>query len=125
MLKKQKKMNKFCFGAVTYGIIEILYRGHTHWSMLITGGICFTVMCDILNEINPCSLLKKCIVGSIIISSIEFISGYIVNIILNLNVWDYSKNHCNILGQVCLLYSSLWALLMIPISAIAKKKKYV
>lgn len=117
-----KTIKKFCFGAGSYGIIEILYRGHTHWTMPLTGGICFTVLCDVMKKLKSCSLLKKCVIGSMIITSIEFICGYIVNLILGLKVWDYSKNKCNILGQICLLYSVMWAFLTIPICAFANKK---
>ena len=29
----------FAIGAVSYSLIEILWRGYTHWTMMITGGI--------------------------------------------------------------------------------------
>ena len=29
----------FLIGGISYGIMEILFRGYTHWSMLVTGGI--------------------------------------------------------------------------------------
>lgn len=51
-----------------------------------------------------------CTIG---ITLIEFISGCVINIWLNLGVWDYSNQALNILWQVCLLYSGFWYLLSI------------
>ena len=31
----------FLIGAVGYASIEIIWRGRTHWSMIIAGGLCF------------------------------------------------------------------------------------
>ena len=28
----------FCLGAAGYGLLEYLYRGRTHWTMLLAGG---------------------------------------------------------------------------------------
>ena len=48
------------------------------------------------------------------ITGIEFLTGVVVNIVLKMNVWDYSAMPGNILGQVCLPYSLLWFFLTIP-----------
>ena len=32
------------FGGFLYGLIEVLYRGYTHPSMVLTGGVCFGMM---------------------------------------------------------------------------------
>lgn len=53
-------------------------------------------------------------VSALVVTVVEFISGYIVNIILKLSVWDYSAMPLNIGGQVCLLYTVFWAFLSIP-----------
>ena len=44
----------------------------------------------------------------VIITIIEFISGIILNLLLNLHVWDYSNMPFNILGQICLPFTILW-----------------
>ena len=33
----------FAIGSVLYGTIEILWRGYTHWTMLLAGGICLAL----------------------------------------------------------------------------------
>ena len=45
------------------------------------------------------------------ITLIEFISGFILNIIMQLHIWDYSNMPLNILGQVCLPFMLLWFIL--------------
>ena len=52
--------------------------------------------------------------SAIIVTVTEFIAGVILNIWLGLNIWDYSNLPCNILGQVCLLYTFLWFILSLP-----------
>ena len=49
--------------------------------------------------------------GSLTITSLEFITGIIVNLILKKRVWNYSVMKYNVFGQICLVYSALWALM--------------
>ena len=30
----------YVFGAIGYGALETLWRGYTHWTMIVTGGFC-------------------------------------------------------------------------------------
>lgn len=113
----------FVFGGVCYGIIEIMWRGKTHWSMLITGGACFTVLYGLFGRLEKFSLAVKCVLGSAVITSFEFVSGCIFNKLLKLKVWDYSDRPFNIKGQICPLYSFLWALLCAPVSSVCKAIK--
>lgn len=103
----------FCGGGLLYGLIEILFRGFTHWSMLITGGIC----CVILHSVSTRSiwpLWQKCILGGAAITAVEFVAGAIVNISLGWGVWDYSAQPLNLMGQICPLFSLAWTGLSIP-----------
>lgn len=83
--------------------------------MFIVGGICFVLISSI-NNFTPfkISLLGQMIIACLLITFIEFISGLIVNIFLNLNVWNYSSEKFNILGQVCLKASIAWFFLSLP-----------
>ncbi|MBR5536048.1 MAG: hypothetical protein IKU60_05310 [Clostridia bacterium] len=117
-------MNKFIFlfltGGFGYTALEILWRGYTHWSMFILGGFCLYILFSIFNYLDNTPLLLKAIIGGGIITVTEFITGYIVNILLGWNVWNYSSAPYNILGQVCLPYSLLWIILSIPIALSSK-----
>lgn len=104
-----KQFFLFIIGGIIYGMIEIAFRGNTHWTMLIVGGLCFTGI-GLLNEYSHFrpNLLTQAVLGMIIITTLEFISGVVINIILGWNVWDYSGLPLNILGQICLPFCFAW-----------------
>lgn len=113
-LKSSQYSILFVIGGMLYALIEILYKGNTHISMVIAGGIAF-VLIGLLSEgnHNP-SLLSQMIVSAFIITIIEFVTGVIVNICLHENVWNYSRLPYNYKGQICLLFSCIWFLLSLP-----------
>lgn len=98
-----------CVGGAVYCIIELLYRGKTHWTMGIVGGICF-IFCGLINEqLNwDMPLWKQMAICAIGITIIEFLSGVLINIVFKLNVWDYSNLPFNLFGQVCLPFMIIW-----------------
>lgn len=98
-------------GGTAYYVIEVLARGFSHWTMFLVGGICF-ILIGLINEITPkIALLKQMGISAIIITLIEFISGCILNIWLGLNIWDYTDEPFNFLGQINLKHSLYWFLL--------------
>lgn len=104
----------FNFGGSIYYNIELMYRGYSHWTMFILGGICFIIL-GLINEVLDWStpLIKQILIGSCIITLLEFITGCIVNLWLGWNVWDYSSLPLSILGQISPKFFILW----MPISA--------
>lgn len=107
-------------GGIVYFYMEIAYRGYSHYSMFICGGLCFLFVGKVgkqilLEESNIwLALVKIMFMGTLIITTLEYITGIIVNVYLKLNVWDYSGFTFNVQGQICLVYSMLWALLSLP-----------
>ena len=99
----------FILGAVGYAAIEIIWRGHTHWSMMIAGGLCFILFSMVAEALKGRSLLLKAAVCTIGVTAIEFIFGVVFNIWLGMDVWDYSHVPFNIMGQICPIFSLLWA----------------
>ena len=100
---------------ITYCGIEILYRGRTHISMLVVGGLC-AVLIGMINEITPkMNIILQMFIGAVIVTIIEFFSGYIINIILGLNVWDYSNLMFNYKGQISLIFTVIWFFLSAPV----------
>ena len=99
-------------GGMLYALFEIGFRGYTHWTMIIVGGICFYLI-GLINEVIPweMEIWKQCVIGSLVVTAVEFVSGCIINLWLGWGVWDYSDMPFNILGQVCLPFSALWVLL--------------
>lgn len=103
-------------GGLIYVLIELAFRGRSHWTMVIVGGLCFWLI-GLINEVFPWEMpfWKQCIIGAAIVTAVEFLSGCIINLGLGWNVWDYSNIPFNILGQICLPFSLIWIL----ISAVA------
>ena len=104
----------FITGAILYTATEILWRGHTHWTMGIAGGVCLTAIYALRVACPDTSLIILCITGAFVILTVEFATGFIVNMMLGWNVWDYSDRVFNIYGQICPLYAFLWVLICIP-----------
>ena len=105
-----KNLFLFLFGGIVYYLIEILWRGHSHYSMMILGGLCFFIIGS-LNEsklLNGIGLLYQMVISSGIITILEFIFGLILNIYLKMNIWDYSNLPFNIMGQICLPFTIAW-----------------
>lgn len=107
----------FLFGGFGYGLIEVLWRGRTHWSMVLCGGICFLTMHLVNTGMRRRSIFLRAFVCMLCITAVEFAVGCIVNIGLHLDIWDYSEMKFQLLGQVCLLYSFFWYLLSLAVSA--------
>ena len=104
----------FAAGAFIYTLLEIIWRGYTHWTMTLTGGVCLAVifMWSELMHGSPSPL--KWLLGALSITVIEFAVGCIVNLWLKQGVWDYSTMRFNVLGQVCLPFAVLWYVISIP-----------
>lgn len=104
-------------GGIVYYFAEIFCRGYSHFSMLICGGLCFLIVGIVGNKIVRnerriiSGIFKIMIFGSMTITTLEYITGLIVNIRYGLNVWDYSDMKYNVDGQICLLYSLIWGLM--------------
>lgn len=98
-----------------YMVLEGLYRGWTHISMLVVGGFCGACI-GLLNEFHfkkkQMPIYKQCLIGTVIVLFIEFISGFILNIVLKLHVWDYSHEPFNLMGQICLRFAFIWYFLI-------------
>ena len=126
MDKRQKRRlnaELTAIGGLGYNLIELMWRGRTHWSMFLVGGACFQLIGQVGRRVKAPLAVKSglCALG---ITALELVSGCILNLGLKLNVWDYSRMKYNIKGQVCLLYSVFWLLLSVaamPLYALCRK----
>lgn len=107
-------MSAFASGAFIYTVGEIIFRGYTHWTMTLTGGLCLSVL-YMWNELLPDGMyFSRWIIGALSITAIELAVGLVVNVIFRINVWDYSSLRFNFMGQISLLFSMIWCILSIP-----------
>lgn len=102
----------FLIGGAAYFGIECLWRGWSHWTMFILGGLCFVIIGG-LNEFYGWEMpfWKQCLIGAAVITALEFAVGMIVNKWLGWAIWDYSNLPLNICGQICLPFSLIWVAL--------------
>lgn len=49
--------------------------------------------------------------SSVICSIFEYITSYLLELVCNIKIWDYSNFLFNIHGRVCLLHSCIWGML--------------
>lgn len=99
----------FCLGGGIYYSIELLFRHYSHPTMFLLGGICF-VICGAFNEIldKDTPLVAQMFLCTLVITTLELIFGYILNIKHGLHIWDYSSHRFHFKGQICLLFSIIW-----------------
>ena len=105
------------FCGVLYGALEILWRGRTHWTMLVLAAA-LSVPLDIANDtVIPWEtpLWLQAVIGGSIITAAEFAVGCVVNLWLGWDVWDYSGIAFNLLGQICPQFWALWVALAGPV----------
>ena len=112
-MKLSQSIFSFLMGYFIYSLIEILARGYTHWTMSLTGGAVLAILYN-LNSRKTMTLIKSCILGSLVITSLELAVGIFDNIIMGWHVWDYSDMPLNFLGQICLPFSAAWFMISIP-----------
>lgn len=109
----KKYFMSFAVGAIGYGLAEVIFRGYTHWSMALAGGTVL-VLFTLINQSRNIPLIIRCLLGMVIITSIEFGIGMLVNVAAGWNVWDYSDKPFNVMGQICPQFSVVWFLVSIP-----------
>ena len=84
----EKYATIFVIGGLGYGLLEIIFRGFTHWTMALTGGLAYLLIYITNIKMKTRNLALRCLSGCLIITALEFIVGCIVNRKLHMNVWS-------------------------------------
>lgn len=94
--------------------IEVVYRSFTQRQLINAGflfgpfipiygfGAAFIILLDFI--IHNWPLPVKLVVYGIILTAIEYSTGFLFEKIFQLKLWDYSNNKFNLHGRVCLLF---------------------
>ena len=93
-------------GGMGYTALELLWRGRSHWSMFLVGGICFLLIG--WTEKLGLPLFVRSVAAAGMVTGVELLSGMALNLGLGLGVWDYGSQPFNLLGQICPGYFFLW-----------------
>lgn len=109
-----KKLSEYLFfgalGGGLYYSFELLFRGFSHWTMFVLGGLSldfFFLQGNLISWEEP--LWKQIFRGIVFVTALEFITGIIVNKWLQLAVWDYSQQPFNVMGQICLPFAVIFS----------------
>ena len=112
-MKIWKNCLLFYTGGTVYLSLELLYRGRSHGSMFLAGGLCFLLIGH-LSRVEPkLPLPLRAVAGAVIVTMVELAAGMAVN--RQYQVWDYRDQPGNFMGQICPLFTALW----IPLSLVA------
>lgn len=116
MHRLSKHVARWVCGGLAYMGLELLWRGHTHWTMGVLAA-CLCVPLDIANEHMPWEmpLWLQAICGGLTVTGAELAAGLMLNVWLGLGIWDYSKMPLNLWGQVCPQFTALWCLLCMAV----------
>ena len=112
-MKLKKHCALFVLGGAGYVGLEFLWRGRSHVSMFLAGGVCFLLLGK-LDRRLPLPL--RGLLGAGIITMVELAVGLLVN--RSYAVWDYRARYGNFLGQICPMYTLLWIPVAIGAQAI-------
>jgi uncharacterized membrane protein len=115
----------FLFGGLGYGLLEIIFRGFTHWSMIITGGSALPVLYLINSAIPNTPIILKALIGAFAITIIEFTVGIIVNKVFSFGVWDYTGSFGNVLGIITPIFSLCWFGISLVVNIIFKNMQKI
>lgn len=109
-----KKLSEYLFlwaaGGCIYYAFELLFRGFSHWTMFVLGGVCFLffdIQGKMLQWKDP--LWRQILRCVIFVTSLEFMTGIVVNKWLHLHVWDYSGLPFQVFGQICLPFTIIFS----------------
>ena len=118
-MRISKDILVFLVGGVGYALLEIIWRGYTHPTMIAAGGICFLAFSYIAEKLKSLPLLIKAFCAAIFVTALELVFGLVFNLGLGMNVWNYSAMPLNLFGQICPTFTLLWcgiALIFIPLA---------
>lgn len=106
----------FIISGLIYIMLELIWRGRTHWTMFLCAGLCGLVMANINNNLLEfdTDFLKQVVISALCCTTFEFLFGIIFN--GDFSIWDYRNTWgtIHILGdQVNILFFGIWIIISV------------
>ncbi|MBQ7400111.1 MAG: hypothetical protein IJW06_06615 [Clostridia bacterium] len=120
-MRTAETLTVFALGGFGYGLCELIWRGYTHPTMFLLGGVCLLGLYELERRFSSLPLAFRCISGGIFITSLELVTGIMVNTVFGMGVWDYSDMPLNLFGQICPQFFVAWVFLCIPAFYLCKR----
>lgn len=112
MKKTVQYLFLFTLGGAAYYTLELIFRGFSHPTMFLLGGLCFLICCGIHAMIGTAAgLPAQMFLCAVAITAMELLFGYVLNLKMGLNIWSYANYRLNFKGQICLRFSLIWYVL--------------
>lgn len=105
-MKFWKQILLFYLGGMAYCALELLWRGWTHGSMFVLGGLCFLLIGKLGRTEPRLPAAVRLVLAAATVTALELGCGLLVN--RQYQVWDYRHLPLNFHGQICLPFSLLW-----------------
>lgn len=125
MKRVYKTLLLFTVGFITYCAIELCWRGYTYPLMGVCGGVAIVILDKINDKISwDIDILIQGAIGSLLITTFEFIIGTLFLRGILPKMWDYSNMPFNYNGIICLPFSLAWLCLSIMAIMLADAINY-
>ena len=86
-----ERLSLFCLGGGAYTALELAWRGTTHWTMFLAGGVCLCLLQAL--AAGPLPLAVAAALGAAGVSGLELAVGAVCRRLLHIAVWDLSLIH--------------------------------
>jgi len=99
------------------GLSKLSLMGYTSLWIFPIGGICGIIIGSLNDRPRYYNLKmwQQILIGGSLITTIELLAGIFLNLYLRLNLWDYSQDRFNFMGQICFRNCIWWYVLPIVI----------
>ena len=85
-----KAFTLLVIGGSIYVLLELLFRGYSHFTMFLLGGVMFLLIGGINNWLPwSMGIVWQCLLGMLVITAAEFVAGCILNLWLGLGIWFF------------------------------------
>ena len=106
----------FVVSGLIYMMLELIWRGRTHWTMFLCAGLCGLVMANVNNNLLnfETDFRIQVLTSALCCTAFEFLFGIIFN--GDFSIWDYRGlwGTIHILGdQVNILFFGIWIIISI------------
>ena len=109
-VQKLEHLCLFALGGAGYVGVELVWRGFSHWTMFLAGGLALCLLAWL--EARPrLPLLPGAALGALGVTGIELAAGLWCARVLHTAVWDYSAEWADLAGLICPKYSLYWFVL--------------
>lgn len=96
----------FLLGGSAYVGLELAWRGVSHWTMFVAGGLALCLLQAL--SVRRLPLQAAAGMGALGVTAMELVIGLFCTRILQVSVWDYSAEWANYAGLICPKFTLVW-----------------